>query len=107
MADNNLFVYSIKQLKGDKAYYSPSSDKIVIKPANSLSMARPLRPIPCTNMIIPHVKNDSAVYIKSRQGLLQQSLEFLKPVLADVKHCTSMINQRLDTIQRDLYPIMG
>ena len=49
-----------------------------------------------------HVKNDSAAYLKSWLGSLQQSPEFLKTVLADVKHCTSMINQRLEAIQQEL-----
>ena len=49
-----------------------------------------------------HVKNDSAAYLKSWLGSLQQSPEFLKTVLADVKHCTSLINQRLDAIQMEL-----
>jgi len=49
-----------------------------------------------------HVKNDSAAYLKSWLGSLQQSPEFLKTVLADVKHCTSMINQRLEAIQLEM-----
>ncbi|MBR7004509.1 MAG: DUF1738 domain-containing protein [Bacteroidales bacterium] len=49
-----------------------------------------------------HVKNDSAAYLKSWLGSLQQGPDFLKTVLADVKHCTSMINQRLDAIQMEM-----
>ena len=49
-----------------------------------------------------HVKSDSAAYLKSWLGSLQQGPDFLKTVLADVKHCTSMINQRLDAIQIEL-----
>jgi antirestriction protein ArdC len=49
-----------------------------------------------------HVKNDSAAYLKSWLGSLQQGPDFLKTVLADVKHCTSMINQRLDAIQIEM-----
>ena len=46
-----------------------------------------------------HVKSDSAAYLKSWLGSLQQGPDFLKTVLADVKHCTSMISQRLEAIQ--------
>ena len=49
-----------------------------------------------------HVKSDSAAYLKSWLGSLQQGPDFLKTVLADVKHCTSMINQRLEAIQIEL-----
>ena len=49
-----------------------------------------------------HVKNDSAAYLKSWLDSLRQGPDFLKTVLADVKHCTSMINQRLDAIQIEL-----
>ena len=49
-----------------------------------------------------HVKSDSAAYLKSWLGSLKQGPDFLKTVLADVKHCTSMINQRLDAIQIEL-----
>ena len=49
-----------------------------------------------------HVKSDSAAYLKSWLGSLQQGPDFLKTVLADVKHCTSMINQRLDAIQIEM-----
>ena len=49
-----------------------------------------------------HVKSDSAAYLKSWLGSLQQGPEFLKTVLADVKHCTSMINQRLDAIRIEM-----
>ena len=49
-----------------------------------------------------HVKNDSAAYLKSWLGSLQQGPDFLKTVLSDVKHCTSMINQRIDAIQQEM-----
>lgn len=49
-----------------------------------------------------HVKSDSAAYLKSWLGSLQQSPEFLKTVLVDVKHCTSMINQRLEAIRLEM-----
>ena len=49
-----------------------------------------------------HVKSDSAAYLKSWLSSLQQGPDFLKTVLSDVKHCTSMINQRLDAIRIEL-----
>ena len=49
-----------------------------------------------------HVKNDSAAYLKSWLGSLQQGPDFLKTVLSEVKRCTGMINQRLDAIQSEL-----
>ena len=49
-----------------------------------------------------HVKNDSAAYLKSWLGSLQQGPDFLKTVLSEVKRCTGMINQRLDAIQLEL-----
>ncbi len=49
-----------------------------------------------------HVKNDSAAYLKSWLGSLQQEPDFLKTVLSDVKHCTSMLNQRIDAIQMEM-----
>ena len=52
--------------------------------------------------LIKHVKSDSAAYLKSWLGSLQQSPEFLKTVLVDVKQCTNMINQRLDAIQLEM-----
>ncbi len=52
--------------------------------------------------ITKHVKSDSAAYLKSWLGSLQQGPEFLKTVLVDVKHCTSMLNQRIDAIQLEI-----
>lgn len=49
-----------------------------------------------------HVKNDSAAYLKSWLGSLQQGPDFLKTVLSDVKHCTSMLSQRIDAIQLEM-----
>ena len=49
-----------------------------------------------------HVKSDSAAYLKSWLGSLQQGPDFLKTVLVDVKHCTSMLNQRIDAIQLEI-----
>ena len=49
-----------------------------------------------------HVKSDSAAYLKSWLGSLQQGPDFLKTVLIDVKHCSSMINQRIEAIQLEM-----
>ena len=49
-----------------------------------------------------HVKSDSAAYLKSWLGSLQQGPDFLKTVLSEVKHCTSMLNQRIDAIQQEM-----
>ena len=49
-----------------------------------------------------HVKNDSAAYLKSWLGSLQQGPDFLKTVLSEVKRCTGMINERLNAIQIEL-----
>ena len=49
-----------------------------------------------------HVKNDSAAYLKSWLSSLQESPDFLKTVLSDVKRCTSMLNQRIEAIQLEM-----
>lgn len=49
-----------------------------------------------------HVKNDSAAYLKSWLNSLQESPDFLKTVLNDVKRCTSMLNQRIEAIQLEM-----
>lgn len=49
-----------------------------------------------------HVKNDSAAYLKSWLSSLQESPDFLKTVLTDVKRCTSMLNQRIEAIQLEM-----
>ena len=49
-----------------------------------------------------HVKNDSAAYLKSWLSSLQESPDFLKTVLTDVKRCSSMLNQRIEAIQMEM-----
>lgn len=49
-----------------------------------------------------HVKNDSAAYLKSWLSSLQESPDFLKTVLANVKRCSSMLNQRIEAIQLEM-----
>ena len=46
-----------------------------------------------------HVKEESAAYLKSWLGSLQESPEFLKTTLFDVKRATSMISQRIEAVQ--------
>lgn len=49
-----------------------------------------------------HVKNDSAAYLKSWLGSLQESPDYLKTVLADVKKATGMLCQRIEAIQMEM-----
>ena len=46
--------------------------------------------------------NDSAAYLKNWLSSLQQSPDFLKTVLNDVKKASSLINQRLEAIQLEM-----
>ena len=144
MIDDNLFFCPINQVKGDKAYYSPFRDEIVIPTreqfvdgeafatntlhecAHATGAASRLNRtmghafgseeyakeeltaelsaalIASQHGLTKHVKNDSAAYLKSWLGSLQQGPDFLKTVLSEVKRCTGMINQRLDAIQLEL-----
>ncbi len=45
------------------------------------------------------IKEESAAYLKSWLGSLQESPEFLKTTLFDVKRATSMISQQIDAVQ--------
>ena len=49
-----------------------------------------------------HIKNDSAQYLKSWLGSLQQGPEFLKTVLGDVRRSSGLITQRLESIQEEM-----
>ena len=144
MIDDNLFFCPINQVKGDKAYYSPARDEIVIPTreqfvdgeafatntlhecAHATGAASRLNRtmghafgseeyakeeltaelsaalIASQHGLTKHVKNDSAAYLKSWLGSLQQGPDFLRTVLSEVKRCTGMINQRLDAIQLEL-----
>ena len=144
MIDDNLFFCPINQVKGDKAYYSPARDEIVIPTREQfvdgeafatntlhecahatgaesrlnrtmghafgseeyakeeLTAELSAALIASQHGLTKHVKNDSAAYLKSWLGSLQQGPDFLRTVLSDVKHCTSMINQRLEAIQLEL-----
>lgn len=145
MIDDNLFFCPINQVKGDKAYYSPARDEIVIPTreqfvdgeafaTNTLhecahatgakSRLDRIQPgqtfgspeyakeeltaelsaalIASQHGLTKHVKSDSAAYLKSWLGSLQQGPDFLKTVLSEVKRCTGMINERLDSIRQEL-----
>ena len=49
-----------------------------------------------------HIKSDSAQYLKSWLGSLQQGPEYLKSVLGDVRRSSGMIIQRLESIQQEM-----
>ncbi len=49
-----------------------------------------------------HIKSDSAQYLKSWLGSLQQGPEYLKSVLGDVRRSSGLIAQRLEAIQQEM-----
>ena len=49
-----------------------------------------------------HIKSDSAQYLKSWLGSLQQGPEYLKSVLGDVRRSSGLITQRLEAIQQEM-----
>lgn len=50
--------------------------------------------------ISKHVKSDSAAYLKSWLSSLNESPEFIRTVLMDVKRSASLMTQRIDKIQQ-------
>ena len=145
MIDENLFFCPINQVKGDKAYYSPANDHIVIPKreqfvdgeafaTNTLhecahatgadsrldrhlgvhsfgspEYAREELIAELSAAVISsqygmskHIKSDSAQYLKSWLGSLQQGPEYLKSVLGDVRRSSGMIIQRLESIQQEM-----
>ena len=145
MIDENLFFCPINQIKGDKAYYSPSSDHIVVpkreqfvdgeafatntlhecahatgadnrlarhlggNPFGSPEYAREELIAELSAAVISsqygmskHIKSDSAQYLKSWLGSLQQGPEYLKSVLGEVRRSSGMITQRLESIQQEM-----
>ena len=145
MIDENLFFCPINQVKGDKAYYSPANDHIVVPkreqfvdgeafatntlhecahatgadsrlgrnlgshPFGSPEYAREELVAELSAAVISsqygmskHIKSDSAQYLKSWLGSLQQGPEYLKSVLGDVKRSSGMIIQRLESIQQEM-----
>ena len=144
MIDENLFFCPINQVKGDKAYYSPGEDKIVVPKreqfvdgeafaTNTLhecahatgaesrlnramgnafgseEYAKEELIAELSAAVISsqygmskHIKEDSAKYLKSWLGSLQQGPDFLKTVLGDVKRSSGMIIQRLEDVQMEM-----
>ena len=145
MIDENLFFCPINQVKGDKAYYSPANDHIVVPkreqfvdgeafatntlhecahatgadsrldrhlgghPFGSPEYAREELVAELSAAVISsqyglskHIKSDSAQYLKSWLGSLQQGPEFLKTVLGDVRRSSGLITQRLESIQEEM-----
>ena len=145
MIDEILFFCPINQVKGDKAYYSPANDHIVVPkreqfvdgeafatntlhecahatgadsrldrhlgghPFGSPEYAREELVAELSAAVISsqyglskHIKSDSAQYLKSWLGSLQQGPEFLKTVLGDVRRSSGMITQRLESIQEEM-----
>jgi antirestriction protein ArdC len=145
MIDENLFFCPINQVKGDKAYYSPANDHIVVPKreqfvdgeafaTNTLhecahatgadsrldrhlgvhsfgspEYAREELIAELSAAVISsqygmskHIKSDSAQYLKSWLGSLQQGPEYLKSVLGDVRRSSGMIIQRLESIQQEM-----
>ena len=145
MIDENLFFCPINQVKGDKAYYSPTNDHIVVpkreqfvdgetfatntlhecahatgadsrlarhlggNPFGSPEYAREELIAELSAAVISsqygmskHIKNDSAQYLKSWLGSLQQGPEYLKSVLGDVRRSSGLITQRLEAIQQEM-----
>lgn len=49
--------------------------------------------------ILKEVKKESSAYLKSWLKELQESPEFIKTVLQDVRRATSMVNHRIDIVQ--------
>ena len=49
-----------------------------------------------------HLKEDSAAYLKSWLGSLKESPEFIKTILVDVKKASSIITQKIETIQLEI-----
>ncbi len=52
--------------------------------------------------IVKNVKEDSAAYLKSWLDSLQESPEFIKTTLQDVRRATSMISRRIDIVQEQI-----
>ena len=145
MIDENLFFCPINQVKGDKAYYSPANDHIVVpkreqfvdgeafatntlhecahatgadsrlarhlggNPFGSPEYAREELIAELSAAVISsqygmskHIKSDSAQYLKSWLGSLQQGPEYLKSVLGDVRRSSGLIAQRLEAIQQEM-----
>lgn len=54
------------------------------------------------NGIQKHVKGDSAAYLKSWLGSLEESPDFIRTVMSDVKKATAVINYRMQDVSQQL-----
>ncbi len=54
------------------------------------------------NGIQKHVKGDSAAYLKSWLDSLEESPDFIRTVMSDVKKATAVINYRMEDVNRQL-----
>lgn len=54
------------------------------------------------NGIQKHVKGDSAAYLKSWLGSLEESPDFIRTVMSDVKKATAVINYRMQEVDRQI-----
>lgn len=54
------------------------------------------------NGIQKHVKGDSAAYLKSWLGSLEESPDFIRTVMSDVKKATAAINYRMQDVSQQL-----
>ena len=145
MIDRNLFLCPIRQVMGDKAYYSPSRDEIVVPTReqfidgeafatntlhecahatgaesrlNRPELGHPFGTPPYAREeltaelsaavvasqygLSKHVKDDSAKYLKSWLGSLQEGPDFLKSVLGNVRKCSTAITQRIEAIRAEM-----
>ena len=145
MIDENLFLCPIRQVVGDKAYYSPSQDEIVVPTReqfidgeafatntlhecahatgaesrlNRPELGHPFGTPPYAREeltaelsaavvasqygLSKHVKDDSAKYLKSWLGSLQEGPDFLKSVLGNVRKCSTAITQRIEAIRAEM-----
>lgn len=142
MIKDNGWYCPIKEIYGDKAYYSISRDEIVLpersqfkdleafqanlfhEAAHSTGSENRLNRLKPTAFgskeyaaeelkaeltaafvsanygMVKGLKEDSAPYIKSWLGSLQESPDFLKTILLDVKRASSMLIQRIDGINQ-------
>ena len=105
MIDENLFFCPINQVKGDSrldrhlgghSFGSPEYAREELIAELSAAV------ISSQYGMSKHIKSDSAQYLKSWLGSLQQGPEYLKSVLGDVRRSSGMIIQRLESIQQEM-----
>ena len=112
---DNGWICPIKPTYGDSAYYSISKNEIVVpekkqfkdgesfytnlghEMAHSTGAENQLGRLQPT-----HLKEDSASYLKSWLDSLNESPEFIKTTLTDVKKASSMITKCIDAMQQKI-----